>query len=147
MIGFIGDNFSRLDFVVTMRRKETGQWGGVRGRHERTPVRLGSESGLAGRARPGAASCGQLPLLWLCFTLRGRGRAGWATLLWLGRVFSAGPCGSGGERGWLLGRARLSAEFWPTVIIELKNSFSFSKSLYNLQTNLNFDDFYSQNKI
>jgi hypothetical protein len=67
MIGFVGDNFSHLDFVVAMRRKETGRWGGVRGRHERTPARLGS--GLAGRARPGSASCGRLPLLWLRFTL------------------------------------------------------------------------------
>jgi hypothetical protein len=86
MIGFVGDNFSRLDFVVAVRGKETGCWGRVQGRHERTPARLGSGSGLAGRARPGAASCGRLPLLWLRFTLRGRGQAGWAALLWLGRA-------------------------------------------------------------
>jgi hypothetical protein len=89
-IGFVGDNFSRLDFVAIVRRKETGRWGRVRGRHERTPVRLGS--GLAGRARPGAASCGRLPLLWLRFTLRGRGRAGWAALLRLGRAGVGDGC-------------------------------------------------------
>jgi hypothetical protein len=63
MIGFVGDNSSHLDFVVTVRRKQTGRWGGVQGRHERTPTRWGSGSRLAGRARPGAASCGRLPLL------------------------------------------------------------------------------------
>jgi hypothetical protein len=36
-------------------RKETGRWGGARGRHERTPARLGSGSGL-GRAGTGFAS-------------------------------------------------------------------------------------------
>jgi hypothetical protein len=40
-----------------MRRKETGHWGGVRGRHERTPTRLGSGSGSGlGRAGTGFAS-------------------------------------------------------------------------------------------
>jgi hypothetical protein len=41
--------------VVAVRRKETGHWGGVRGRHERTPTRLGSGLGL-GRAGTGFAS-------------------------------------------------------------------------------------------
>jgi hypothetical protein len=56
-----------LRFFWTLRLPREGKGpdteGGIRGRHKRTPVRLGS--GLAGRARPGAASCGRLP--WLCF--------------------------------------------------------------------------------
>jgi hypothetical protein len=80
------------DLVVAVRRKETRRWGGVRGRHECTSARLGSESGLAGRARPGTASCGRLPLLWLRCTLRGRGRAGWAALLRLGRAGLGDGC-------------------------------------------------------
>jgi hypothetical protein len=54
---------------------------------------------------------------------------------WLGCTTSAGPRGSG---RWLLGRARLPAGFRPTTNVNIENSFfSFSKSVYNLQTNLN----------
>jgi hypothetical protein len=55
---------------------------------------------------------------------------GWAASSLLGRA------GVGDGNGWL-GRTRFLAGFQPTVKIELKNSFSFSKSVYNLQTNLN----------
>jgi hypothetical protein len=71
---------------------ETVHSGGVRGRHDRTPARLRSGSGLAERARPGAAPCGRLPLLWLRFTPRGRGRAGWAALFRLGRAGVGDGC-------------------------------------------------------
>jgi hypothetical protein len=53
---------------------------------------------------------------------------------WLGCTASARPCESG---RWLLGRARLLAGFQPTTNVNIENSFSFSKSVYNLQTNLN----------
>jgi hypothetical protein len=54
---------------------------------------------------------------------------------WLGCTASAGPRGSG---RWLLGRAQLPAGFRPTANVNIENSFfSFSKSVYNLQTNLN----------
>jgi hypothetical protein len=128
MKGFVGDNFSHLDFVVVVRRKETGRWDGVWGRHERTPARLGSGSGLAGRARPGAASCDRLPLLWLRFTLRGRGWAGWAAVLRLGRAGVGDGCWVG--LGFRPG-------FGPQPMLILKILCSFSKSVYNLQTNLN----------
>jgi hypothetical protein len=36
---------------------------------------------------------------------------------------------------------------WPKGLRKLENSFSFSKLFYKLQTNLNFNDFYSYNKI
>jgi hypothetical protein len=97
-----------LDFVVAMRGKETGRWGGVRGRHERTPARLGSGLASLHAARTGTG--------------------------WLGCTASAGPRESG---RWLLGQARLSARFRPTANVNIENSFSFSKSVYNLQTNLN----------
>jgi hypothetical protein len=54
---------------------------------------------------------------------------------WLGCTASARLRGSG---RWLLGRARLPAGFRPTANVNIENSFfSFSKSVYNLQTNLN----------
>jgi hypothetical protein len=53
---------------------------------------------------------------------------------WVGCTASAGPRESG---RWLLGRARLPAGFRPTANVNMENSFSFSKSVYNLQTNLN----------
>jgi hypothetical protein len=73
-----------------------------------------------------------------CFT-RGEGgvrdgplaSAGGRPLHW-GRSGCAGVRG----RGWLLGRARLSAGFQPTVSLVFKIPF-FSKSVYNLQNNLN----------
>jgi hypothetical protein len=45
--------------VAAVRRKETGRRGGVQGRHERTPVKLGSgsRSGGHGRAWRRAAGC------------------------------------------------------------------------------------------
>jgi hypothetical protein len=97
--------------VVAVRRKETGRWGGVRVRHERTPARLGSGSGLAGRGvvRPAASALASL------HTARtGTG--------WLGCTASAGPRGSG---RWLLGRARLPAGFRPTTNVNIENSFFF----------------------
>jgi hypothetical protein len=53
---------------------------------------------------------------------------------WLGCTASARPRESG---RWLLGRARLPTGFRPTANVNIENSFSFSKSVYNLQTNLN----------
>jgi hypothetical protein len=53
---------------------------------------------------------------------------------WLGCTTSARPRESG---RWQLGRARLPAGFRPTANVNIENSFSFSKSVYNLQTNLN----------
>jgi hypothetical protein len=102
-IGFVGDNFSHLDFVVAMRRKETGRWDGVRGRHERTPVRLGSGSGLASlhAARTGTG--------------------------WLGCTASAGPRGSG---KFLLDRARLLAGFRPTANVNIEILFFFFPNLF-----------------
>jgi hypothetical protein len=95
--------------VVAVRRKETGRWGGVRGRHERTPARLGSGSGLAGRSivRPAAST---LALLHAARTGTG----------WLGCTASTGPRGSG---RWLLGRARHPAGFQPTANVNIENSF------------------------
>jgi hypothetical protein len=54
----------------------------------------------------------------------------WAASSQLGRA------GVGDGNGWL-GRTRFPAGFRPTAKIELKIPFLFSKSVYNLQTNLN----------
>jgi hypothetical protein len=54
---------------------------------------------------------------------------------WLGCTASAGLRGSG---RWLLGQARLPAGFRPTSNVNIENSFFlFSKSVFNLQPNLN----------
>jgi hypothetical protein len=107
MIGFVGDNFSRLDFVVAVRRKETRRWGWP---GERDVV------------RPAASALASLHVA----------RTGTG---WLGCAASAGLRRSG---RWLLGRARLPAGFRPTANVNIENSFFlFSKSVYNLQPNLN----------
>jgi hypothetical protein len=74
-----------------------------------------------GVVRPAASA-----LVWLNTARTGTG--------WLGCTASARPRKSG---RWLLGRARLPAGFQPTSNVNIENSFSFSKSVYNLQTNLN----------
>jgi hypothetical protein len=63
----------------------------------------------------------------------GQAGFGWAALGW--------------ERETAVGLGSASSPVSAHSQNNIKNPFSFSKSIYNLQTNLNFDDFYSQSKI
>jgi hypothetical protein len=97
-------------------------WGGGRGwPGERDQARRRVAgclcSGFASRCKDGDGLAGLH-----CFS--------WAASSQLGRA------GVGDGNGWL-SQTRFPAGFRPIVKIELKNSFSFSKSVYNLQTNLN----------
>jgi hypothetical protein len=91
-----------LQFFWTLRLPHEGKGpdteGGIRGRHKRTPARLGS--GSAGRARPGAASCGRLPRL--CFASRCEDGDGWlGCTVWLGCAGVGAGCWVGLGLRWV----------------------------------------------
>jgi hypothetical protein len=65
--------------------------------------------------------------------MRGQAGFGWAALGW--------------ERETVVGSGSASNRVSAHSQNKIENPFSFSKSVYNLQTNLNFDNFYSQSKI
>jgi hypothetical protein len=82
--------------VAAVRRKETGHWGGVQGRHECTPAKLGSgsRSGGHGRVRHRAAGCLGSASLHAAKT----GTAGWAALFSWAVSSQLGRAGMG-EKG------------------------------------------------
>jgi hypothetical protein len=60
--------------------------------------------------------------------------------------WAAAPAGQGAGRA-RAGRPAGPSRIQPNKLGKIVNPFSFSNLFYKFQTNLNFDDFYSQKKI
>jgi hypothetical protein len=114
----LGIIFPILDSVAAVRRKETGCWGGVQGRHERTPAKLGSGSGGGGRARCRAAGCLGSASLRAART----GTAGWAALFSWAASSQLGHAGVGAGCWVGLG---LRPGFGPQSVLSFKIPFLF----------------------
>jgi hypothetical protein len=112
--------FPVLDSVAVVRRKETGRWGGVQGRHERTPAKLGSgsRSGGHGRARRRAVGCLGSASLHAVKT----GTAGWAALFGWASSCQLGRAGVGAGCWVGLG---LRPGFGPQSVLLFKIPFLF----------------------